>query len=118
METILVSCTERWGGGGVFTCTDTASLIQLQVSGLCVHELVSLLHDVHGGREEEGLMCRWVGPERRGRTRVQRGSGTGEGDLGISWRLRPGRAAVRPAPGSFSRSKTRVRGVRRLQAAG
>lgn len=53
-----------------------------------------------------------------GAPRKDESSGTGEGDLGISWRLRPGRAAVRPAPGSFSRSKTRVRGVRRLQAAG
>lgn len=35
VETILVSCTERGGGGGVFMCTGTPSLIQLQVSGLC-----------------------------------------------------------------------------------
>lgn len=42
------------GGGGVFMCAGTPSLIQLQVSGLWAHELVAVLHDVHGCREEEG----------------------------------------------------------------
>lgn len=83
---------------------DTPSLIQLQVSGLCARELVSMLHDVHGCREEEGLMCWWVGQERRGRTGVQSASGNGEGELGISWRAEgrrrlptvAGTAAVEP----------------------
>lgn len=82
-------CRARSGGegvgvGGVFMGADTPSFIQLQVSGLCAHELVSVMHDVRGCREEEGLMCWWVGQERRGRTRVQSGSGNREGELGIS----------------------------------